>query len=188
MKISVVIPYLEVDPGKKAVLKRCIDSMKGQYYEVIVVPDDIKNLARKINKGLLLSTGDYIMVCNDDIIMDKGTLKDMCLENYVVTPFVNGKSEKLFHAHMWTMSRKTLSDVGLIWEGYDRFYFDDSDYWMQIEARGYKIKQLESVNILHVHPSRTASSILTEEMITNNRRLFIQRWGMDAFRRIYSMT
>ena len=184
MQISVVIPTLRTD---ETVLQRAIDSMKGQYDELIVIDDKIENLSRKINKGILQSKGDYIVVCNDDIILQKGTLKDTCLENYVVTPYVNGGVEKLFHAHMWTMPRKVLASVGLMSEEYDGFYYDDSDYWMQIEARGFKIKQLPEVNIIHIHPGRTLNTLRKENREHNNRGLFIKKWGMDNFRRIITV-
>jgi len=136
---------LEVDEEKKVILQRAIDSMKGQYDELIVIPDKIDNLSRKINKGILKAKGDFIVVCNDDIVMDKGTLKGHCVEGIVTTPYVNGGVEKLFHAHMWTMSREVLAEIGLMSEEYDGFYYDDSDYWMQIEHRGFKIKQLPTL-------------------------------------------
>jgi len=188
MKISVVIPYYEVDELKKEVLEKAVNSMKGQYDELIIVDDKINNLSRKINKGLLLSTGDFIVVCNDDIVLDKGTIKDTCLEGLVVTPLVNDRSEKLFHAHMWTFSRKVLAEVGLMSEDYQGFYYDDSDYWMQIEARGFKIKQLENVNIIHSHPARTLSKLGKPGQTEYNRNLFIKRWGIESYNRIIKLT
>ena len=188
MKISVVIPYYEVDESKKEVLKKAVDSMKGQYDELIVIPDKISNLSRKINKGLLMSTGDFIVVCNDDIVMDKGTLKDTCLEGKVVTPLVNGRSEKLFHAHMWTFSRRVLAEVGLMSEDYQGFYYDDSDYWMQIESKGFRIVQLDNVNIIHEHPARTLSKLGKPGQTEYNSRLFINRWGVENYNRIMKLT
>ena len=84
--ISLVIPYYEVDESKKTILEATINSMKGQYDELIVIPDKIDNLSRKINKGLLLSHGDWIVVCNDDILLSKGTIKDTCIDGVVTTP------------------------------------------------------------------------------------------------------
>ena len=188
MKISVVIPHYEVDESYRAVLDACISSMKGQYDELIVIPDKIHNLSRKINKGILQSTGDYIVVCNNDILLDKGTLKDMCQEGVVVTPYVNGRSEKLFHAHMWVFSRKVLSEVGLMSEEYDGFYYDDSDYWMQIESRGFKIHQMENVNIIHTHPARTLSRLEQSSTQNNNKALFIKKWGMENYLKIIKLT
>jgi len=187
MKISVVIPYYEVDESKKEVLNRAISSMKEQYYELIVVEDKIENLSRKINKGILLTTGDWIVVCNDDIVLDKGTLKDTCKFDYVTTPMVNGVSEKLFHGHMWTMHRNMLADIGLLSEEYRGFYFDDSDYWMQIESRGGLIKQLEGVNIKHEHPARTLSKLGKEGQTEYNKKLFIKKWGIDNYIKVIKL-
>lgn len=188
MKISVVIPHYEIDSSFRKVLNDCIASMKGQYYELIVVEDKIDNLSRKINKGILLTTGDWIVVCNNDIILDKGTLKDTCNMKYVVTPYVNERVEKLFHAHMWTMHRTTLARVGLMSEEYKGFYFDDSDYWMQIEHRGIEIKQLENVNIKHDHPARTLSRLGKDTRMEYNKELFINKWGVTNYERIVKLT
>jgi glycosyltransferase involved in cell wall biosynthesis len=188
MKISLVIPYYEVDESKKVVLQACLNSLKGQYDELIIISDKISNLSRKINKGLLLSTGDYIVVCNDDIILEKGTLKDTCLENYVVSPYVNGGVEKLFHAHMWTIPRKVLAEVGLMSEDYEGFYYDDSDYWMQIESKGFQIKQLENVDIIHSHPARTLSKLGKPGLTDYNKDLFIKTWGLENYLIIIKLT
>ena len=187
MKISVVIPHYKIDKSYRKVLDNCISSMKGQYYELIVVEDKIDNLSRKINKGILNTTGDWIVVCNNDIILDKGTLKDTCNRKYVITPYVNGVSEKLFHAHMWTMHRTMLAQVGLMSEDYKGFYFDDSDYWMQIETRGGQIKQLEQVNIKHIHPARTLSKLGKVGQTEYNKELFIKRWGIDNYIRVIKL-
>ena len=185
--ISLIIPYYEVDKSKWKVLQTTLASMKGQYDELVLIPDKIDNLSRKINKGILLSHGDWLVVCNDDIILDKGTLQDTCVEGHVVTPYVNGRSEKLFHAHMWTFSRKVLAQVGLMSEDYKGFYYDDSDYWMQIESRGYPISQLEEVNILHPVPARTLSKLGSGGQSEYNKKLFIQRWGLDSYLKVIKL-
>lgn len=187
MTISVVIPHYEIDPSYRKVLTKCLKSMEGQYDELIIIDEKINNLSRKINKGILNTRGDFIVVCNNDIILDKGTLKDTCIDGCVVTPYVNGRSEKLFHAHMWTYSREVLAEVGLMSEEYKGFYFDDSDYWMQIESRGFQIMQMPSVNIIHDHPARTLSKLKNDADVEYNKNLFIDKWGIDSYTKIIQL-
>ena len=182
--ISLVIPYLEIDYSKKTILDGCIESMKGQFDELIVVSDKIDNLARKINKGMLLAKGDYIIVCSDDIILHRGTLKDLCIDGVVTTPLVNERSEKKFHGHMFCIPRPVFAEIGTKYEGYDGFYFDDSDHWMQIESKGIEIRQLDTVDIHHTHPARTISQLPKEGRFEYNKRLFITRWGLNKLEEV----
>ena len=85
---------------------------------------------------------------------------------------------------MWTIPRKVLSEVGLMSEEYDGFYFDDSDYWMKIESKGFNIKQLSTVNIIHSHPGSTLDKLFKEGRDISNRSLCIKKWGMDNYRKI----
>lgn len=186
--ISLVITYCETDPEKKKILQRCIDSFKEQYDELIIAEDKIHNLSRNLNKGVLLSKGDFIVVCADDIVLHKGTLKETCIDNVVTTPMVNGRFEKLFPGHMYTIPRKVLSEVGLWDETYDGFLFSDSDYWMQIESRGFKIQKLPNIDIDHVHPARTTERLFKEGREESNRKKFIVKWGIDSYKRIYPIT
>lgn len=184
MKISLVIPHLEVNKEKREILKKCLDSMAGQYNELIVIAEPMDNLAEKINLGMSKTSGDFIMVCNDDIILDKGTLDELCDPKYVTVPKVIGGLNKLFHGHMWCMPRKIYEDVGNIFEGYDGFYYDDSDYWMSIEAKGHTIVKRDDIVILHPQPATTLQHLKKEGREETNRKIFIDRWGRGAIRRI----
>ena len=72
-----------------------------------------------------------------------------------------------------------------MYEGYNKVYFDDSDYWMQIESKGVGIKTITSVNIKHEHPGRTIHKLLgTERVEDENAKHFMERWGEAAYRRV----
>ena len=184
MKISLVIPYLETDISKREVLSKCLESMAGQYSELIVIADEIDNLSEKINLGISKSSGDYIVVSNDDLTLLKGTLDDLCDPDRVTVPKVVFGLDKLFHGHIWCMPRKIYEDVGPMYEGYDRFYYDDSDYWMSIEAKGYEIIKREDVVVVHPRPATTFSKLYKKGRIEANKKIFIERWGADAHRRV----
>lgn len=183
MKISLVIPSYYFD-DKREIISSCLDSMVGQYDELIIIAEKTDNLAHKINMGMNKASGDFIIVCNDDIKLFKGTLLELCDPNYVTVPKVIGGIDKLFHGHFWCMPRKIYEDVGPMWEGYDGFYFDDSDYWMSIEAKGYQVSKREDVVILHDHPATTLSKLSKSGREETNRNRFVERWGLDALRRI----
>lgn len=182
--ISLIIPYLEIDEGKKALLDRLLDSVYGQYDELLLMTEKTDCLAKEINKGMRQAKMDYLIVSNDDVYMLEGTLRDLCQPDVVTVPKVIGGIDKLFHGHMWCMPRSIYEDVGDMWEGYDGFYFDDSDYWMSIEAKGYPIVKRNDIVIAHPHPARTLNQLFKEGREEHNRKLFVERWGEEALAKI----
>lgn len=189
MALSLVIPTLRV--GNK--LNEFLETVEGQYDELIIVDDKIDNLAVKINKGLRKSTGDYIAVANDDIKMTQGILKDLCITGQVVSPRVVGGLDKTFHAHLWVMPRDVYENsVGVVkgwsdygrpgyFEGFYRFYWDDSDYYMKLRNNGFIPVKNENVIINHDHPGWTLGTFTNNSNAESfNRDLFIKRWGSES--------
>lgn len=184
-KLSVGVPYYESDPDKREVLNKCLSSFTGHYDELIVLAGKQPTLARAINILLETMTGDFLIICNDDVELTKGSLRDLMVPNKVVSPLVNGAKTKLFHAHLWCMPRNVYEAVGPMYEGYDGFYFDDSDYWMKIEGAGFEIVRNENVDIAHREPGRTLGTYAgNDERMRKNREIFISRWGRDNLARV----
>lgn len=185
--ISLIIPTRWIDN----VIVPMLQSVSNQYDELIIVDDEWDNLARKINKGLSRARGDYLVVANDDIILVEGNLKDLCQPEKVLSPVVVNGSGKAFHAHLWGMSRGVYeksvgvvegdSDYGLpgYYEGFNKVYFDDTDYWMKLEKAGFVPEITHSVKIRHDHPATTISAVGGGEQ-EKNREIFVRRWGSDA--------
>lgn len=184
--IVVGIPYYESDPGKREILNRCVSSLKGQD-QVIVLAGRQPTLARAINMLYAMGFGmgaDHMIICNDDIILDQGDLTMLCSDG-VVSPYVNRSKMKDFHAHMWGISKEAYATVGDYFEGYDLFYYDDSDYWMQILSKGVSLTTNPDINISHPEPGRTLATFSNNhERMQHNREIFISRWGSDNLSRI----
>ncbi len=176
--ISLVIPTLRVGNC----LQKALDSMEGMYDQLIIIDEKMDNLGKKINKGLDAATGDYIIVANDDIVLNKGTLKDLCDPDYVTNPDVNGvRPFKVFHAHMSCFPRWVIKDESVRWpEDYDGWYYDDSDVWMQMINKCITPIHCHEVNIMHEHPGTTIGLSNNTERLKNNRELFIKKWGVQA--------
>lgn len=185
MSISLIIPTLRV--GNK--LEKALESMKGQYDQLIVIDDKNANLAVKINKGISQAECEYLVISNDDVLLTKGTLKDLCIKDKVVLPEVKGSINKLFHAHMWCMSADVCNKcVGTIegwsdygrpgyFEGYFRSYWDDVDYQKKIEANEIKIIHKKDVEILHDDPAWTLRRFDNNSKAESiNETIFNARW------------
>lgn len=183
-KISVIVPHLPLDQNKLDLMEKLKQSIDGQYDELIIRTEKSDNLAKVINAGLKEATGDYLMVSNDDLTLFKGKLADLCIPDSVTVPKVIGGFDKLFHGHFWCMSKEIYKKIGPIYEGYDGFYYDDSDYWMTIESKGIPIIKMEEVIVLHPNPATTLSQLHKAGREDTNRNIFVERWGSDALRRI----
>ena len=83
---------MEAYPQKRERLKKTVESMSG-HDELIIVSNWREGYAVPINKGLALAKGQFLCVSNDDIDVLGGNLKDMCDENSVVSPTVNGQRQ-----------------------------------------------------------------------------------------------
>lgn len=182
--LSVIIPYRETDPAKREVLARMVNSIAGQYDELVIVKEEWDNLAAKINLGLRRAKGDWLVVANDDLELTRGTLADLCVDRAVTCPLINGGVFKLFHGHCWCFHRHTYANIGPLYEGYHKFYYDDSDYWMTIDSKGYPIHTVEAVDFNHREPGRTLKFLGGDEAMATNRDIFISRWGADALRKV----
>lgn len=174
-------------------LDHALKSMEGMYDELIIIDDVNVNLAYKINKGLKKAKGDYLVVSNDDVLLVKGSLHDLCIPDTVTSPHLITGMHKRFHAHMWCYSRKTYKKiVGTVpgwadygkpgyFEGYYKLYYDDSDYWMKIKSNNINISLSDSCGIRHDHPGWTAGTLGDNSSAEDiNSKIFVARWGAQA--------
>lgn len=182
--ISVIIPYRETDPDKRAVLATMVNSIAGQYDDLVIVKEEWDNLASKINLGLRRAKSDWLIVANDDLELVKGALADLCVDKTVTCPLINGGVFKTFHGHCWCFHRQMYANIGPMFEGYSKFYYDDSDYWMTIESKGYPIRTVEAVDFLHKEPGRTLKFLGGDAVMAQNRDIFISRWGEGALNKV----
>lgn len=174
MRISLVIPTLWVNN----VIYKMLESVKGQCHEIIIVDDQNASLAQKINRGINATDGDLIIISNDDVVLSKGRLEDLHDTNNVVSPKVIGGIDKLFHAHMFAMTKKQFKEVGYFDEEFPNAYWIDSDYWMRIKQCGYGPIKNNDVVILHEHPANTLNAINENTNLGKHR--FIEKWGEQA--------
>lgn len=177
-KISVVVPYMESDPGKPAILKRLVDSLEG-YDELIISSNWKEGYAKPINRGLNLAKGDFMLVLNDDLKMDKGcNLQDMCDERYVTSPTVDG-IEQLFWGCAFMIPRAIYEKVGGLDERYRISYFDDDDYINELRKANVATKCMPLVNFWNVDGGgRTLHTFPDHnEFFEENKQKFVEKWG-----------
>lgn len=176
MRISLVIPTLWVNPSE--VIVPMLQSVSGMYDELIIIDDTDIKLSEKLNKGLEKATGDLIVVSNDDVVLVEGELRDLWNDKEVSSPKVTGSMDKLFHAHMFAITKEQFKKVGLFDEKFPNAYWIDSDYWMRITKAGFGPIKNNNVVIEHNHAGTTLSTlnIKTEPGMP----LFVEKHGQKA--------
>jgi len=174
--ISVIIPYYESDEGKPAILKRLVDSLNG-YDELIVVWNDKMGYAKAINKGLALAKGDHMIVMNDDLIMQSGSLRDLPSDRGVTSPVVNDRMQP-FWGCCFCIPRWVYESVGGLYEGYRISYYDDDDYIQLLKKGNVPMDCVDKVKFSHPEGGRTLHTFPDHpEFFKENQAKFKERWG-----------
>jgi len=175
--LSVVIPYMQVDEGKPQVLEDTLKTVEG-VDEIIVVVNWKLGYAKPINIGLQAATGEFLLVMNDDMIWDGGSLKRLCDAAAVTSPQVNGKVQP-FWGCAFCIPRAVYEKVGGLHEGYRISYFDDADYYNTLAKAAVPTRCVEAVEV-HTEGGRTLERFPDRnEFFEENRRHFIERWGKE---------
>ena len=181
-KIVVAIPYWECDPEKRQILNECINSFEG-YDQLLVLAGKQASLPIAWNMccDIAFDTmkADYVILSNDDVILNKGNLMNLCVKDTVLSPTVNNSVFKVFHAHIFALPKEIWKKIGRFDERY-QVYWVDTDYAKRMVDAGVKIGISEAVNVIHKHPGRTVGKFagLTEQ---HDKEEFVKKWGREYF-------
>lgn len=169
---------MAIDEEKYDILHRMLDSLKG-VDEIIVVDNWMAGYAVPINFGLSEAKGDYLLVCNDDLIWDSGSVKRLCQPDTVTSPKVNGVSQPFWGcAHM--IPRTVYEKIGGLSEDYRISYFDDDDFEATLMGAGIPYHCVDTVSVQHPDGGRTLNRIPDRnEWFEENRQKFVDKWGCE---------
>lgn len=175
MKVSAIIPFMDAFPGKTDILQSCVDSFIGAD-EIIVVENWRAGYAVPINYGLSQATGDFLIVMNDDLIWDGGSLKRLCDPDAVTSPMVNGKSQP-FWGCSFCLPRWVYEKTGGLFEGYEISYFDDADFYNVLKQLDIPAYCQSTVSVTTKGGTTLDSFPDRNDFFEKNKQLFMQRWG-----------
>lgn len=170
---------MEIDAEKPKVLKRLVDSLKG-FDELIISSNWKEGYAKPINRGLNLASGDFLIVLNDDLKLNKGSLQDLCDPNFVTSPTIDNR-EQPFWGCAFCIPRWIYAKVGGLDERYRISYFDDDDFMNELRKAGVGMKAKPAVNFENVDGGgRTLHAFPDHhEFFEENKRLFVEKWGAE---------
>lgn len=168
---------MPIDEGKYKVLQDTTKTMMG-IDEFVVVHNMGLGYAKPINLGMKVAHGDFILISNDDMTYDGGSLKRLCDPDFVTSPRVNGKSQP-FWGCSFCLPRWVYEKVGGMYEGYRISYFDDDDMIETLKKAGIPMRCVEDVSVF-TEGGRTLEKFPDRnEFFEENRKHFIERWGKE---------
>ena len=148
--LSVVIPH-GYGPGKDEVLQRCIDSIKGEYDELIIVGND-KGICWANNVGIAATSCEYVLTMNDDATLERGHLRDLIRGDFVTHPTFDGIAQQFGSGICYP--RWVLEALGPkpYDEGFEHGYFEDDDIFRRLPVPRRVVAE---VNFAHPDPGHT---------------------------------
>lgn len=180
-KISLTIPFYNCDPEKEEVLKKCLDSMEGMYDELVIIDQEPRNgigFVPAVNKCYEEATGDFIIMCCDDVILNEGNLRMLCDKEAVTSAHVLGMPYQDFWGTLWCTPRWIYEKTGPIDEEYAKgLYYDDNEYYEMINK---VCKPYTNIRVVvdHPHGGRTLEKEPSRvERMERNKQYFLNKWG-----------
>ncbi|MDE2098562.1 MAG: hypothetical protein KGL39_15010 [Patescibacteria group bacterium] len=185
MKYSILVPYYDPQYKKTKLVTELIKSIvlcTEDDYEFVLVKDG-RSYVESHNIGLRNAKGDYIIVVNDDIVIqDKDWLKKLTSPDGITThELVSSPISGVYmpNASCFGMSRETFEKLGLMDEAYkDGMNYEDSDYFMRAKKLGIPFFKVD-VRLTHKGSQTTKAYIDLEkekEMVARNKKIFNDKW------------
>lgn len=180
MTLSVVIPFWSDNGRHDAMLAACIESLDGQYDELVIAsnqptPEGRAEFAKYVNLGLRLARGDYRLVLNSDTCLEGGTIRDLCVPGVITSPTINGEPT-VFHGCCFCVPRTVYARHG----GLDEMYvgnWEDMDYALRMYRAGVPMQNVPTVTLWHEGGATYRDLNQPDMMHGENERRFLARWG-----------
>jgi glycosyltransferase involved in cell wall biosynthesis len=190
-RIDVIIPLYFCDLSLYPVIRDCLGSLKEHYPElnVIVVDDcsplehDFSVTARNdtnlgytatVNRGLSLSTGDVVIVANDDLLFKSGDL-DRFRELKglgIFSPSDSASGNLETFGCIWGMTQQTFKKMGLLDERFKHFY-SDREYYERAKKLNVPVVKWKDIVIEH-RESATYNKLDKDKLLGEDRRIYTE--------------
>lgn len=178
-KISLVIPHYPSEKTDEA-LDKCLKSYEGYYDQLILVVNDGIGYGPAVNQGLKYALHDYIIVSNNDITLDSGTLRDLVDARCITVPSISPEPKDympraIFCMPRWAYTR--ISSGGFFYDPIFKIgYWEDDDLIKRLGD--IKVKFKGSVHVTHFNGGgMTMKQMGESEWHERNRQVFNDKWS-----------
>lgn len=194
MRVSVIIPAYVLNQELAKETQRCIDSLKEDEPEEIVLIDNGSpfhtelpythrietnaGYSGAVNLGLREATGDVLVVGNNDLQFPVGWLaetKEKFKKCHALAYRQSDQPNVSRFASIWAISRSLLEDVGFLDE---QFFtaFADTDYWRRTLNAGYEIPRSDII-IGHTGSKTFKADREHDDNYSNGIIRYREKWG-----------
>lgn len=169
-------------------LSRCVASIPAIDYELIVLSDDGSDgFTKKVNNGLSMARGGYLMVVNNDIEWMSGEIKDLCVPGTVTSPVIVDEHGERRLQNFWgcffVVPRAVYETVGSLDEQFF-LYCSDTDYVMRLREARVPMACVKSCEVFTIGGQTTKSLADREAIDAIDQALFVKKWGISPFQAI----
>jgi GT2 family glycosyltransferase len=182
--LSLVIPHWPLDEETNEALRQCVASFPPECERIVVVNDGT-GYGHNVNIGLVVASGDYLAVVNNDCRLDEGDVYELCVPDVVTSPLVVGARQGFgesiepggFHGSFWVVPRPILDRIGLLDARYEHAYFEDDDFLARLREARVPTRQVSSVRVKHIGGLTTVKIPDHRRWLEANAVRFKQKWG-----------
>lgn len=177
--ISLVIPHMP-SVATDAALARCMQSFKGQYDELVLVVNDGMGYGPAVNLGLKRTSGDYIVVTNNDITLEKGMLRELCHPKKITVPMIDPPAKDQMPRAIFCMPRWAYRQISSCGYFYDpRFevgYWEDDDLIRRLGS--IQVATVPRVRVNHLNGGGLTMKQMGEQRWHDiNQKVFNDKWS-----------
>ena len=188
-KISVIIPVLWADDTYLDMTLKCIKTM-GNVGQIIPVINNA-GFAENVNAGLRAATGDYLIICNNDVEFIQPDwlyhlitpLKDTYHISSICTTDSDGWQTYDYYepnakfGSLWCMKREVYDTLGGLDESFGKGYFEDLDYHKRAKEAGFNIVKNHAGLVDHTGKATFKHVDPDDTSYAEARNKFIKKWG-----------
>lgn len=185
--ISVVIPHLNNVPFAEETLERLLKSLDYRVDEIIVERNDGIGFARAVNLGLTKTTGDYIIIANNDTRLLKGNLFKLCKgPNFITVPKIQPEprdnNPRSFYCIPKEIYYRIMEHYQYFYdERYEMGYFEDDDLILRFKELNIAVVFEPSVVVDHLDGGGLSMKHVGEQKwFDRNKAVFGQKWHKNG--------
>lgn len=144
---------------------------------------------KAVNTGLRATTGDVIIVANNDITFYPGWLKGLLkgLKHYDIASIRVTDSdgweteEKLtsddYFGSLWAMKRKVYETIGGLDESFELGAFEDKDYYNRAKEAGFTIGKYHGALVEHIGRATNNIEFPNHEDFVSSKQTYLNKYG-----------
>lgn len=164
-------------------LEITLASYKGHYDELILVVNDGMGYGPAVNLGLKQSTGDSIIVSNNDVYLKEGTLRDLPFYPAITVPMIEPEPIDYLPRAIFCMPRwiytKVVEEDGFFYDpSFEVGYFEDDDLNRRLDEKNITSIRSTEPLVHHLNGGGLTMKQMGEQKYFDlNQEVFKKKWA-----------